>query len=208
MKRTTLISASYFLLSAVLISVPSLVFADDSFVPLTSLPGIQDVVGSPTLPAFINNIYKFLIGGAAILAVIEISRAGFSIMNSSDSISANKKAKARISNAIIGLVLVLSPYIVFSIINPKILDISLDFSQLKSGATDGGGGGAGGSSASSTTPVAGCEAYPTPSAIGAEQSCNTGAGYKQIDAKCCRGSAAGAKCCAIPKGTASTTPKI
>ncbi|KND51525.1 MAG: hypothetical protein AB202_03070 [Parcubacteria bacterium C7867-007] len=140
MNRPTLTTTSTFLLSTVLLSIPFLVFADDSFVPLTSLPGLDNVIGESTLPGFINNLYRLLIGAAAIVAVVEIIWAGFLFMNSNDSISANKKAKQKITNAIIGLVLVLSPYVVFSVINPKILDVNLDFGQLKGGDSTGGAG--------------------------------------------------------------------
>jgi len=138
MKRPTPNSVLLFALGAVFLSVPFLVFADDSFIPLTSLPGLDKIVGDPTLPGFINNLYRFCIGAAALFAFVQIVWAGFLFMNNSDSISANKKAKDKIMNAIIGLVLVLSPFVVFSVINPDILDLNLDFGSLKSNNGTGG----------------------------------------------------------------------
>lgn len=64
------------------------------------------------------------IGIAATLAVIQITIAGVMYMGG-DSVTETKQAKQKISQAIIGLVLVLSPVIVFSIINPSILNLSI-----------------------------------------------------------------------------------
>lgn len=132
MKRPSLTTALTVTASAVALSVPFLVFADDTFVSLTSLPGINSLIGSPSLPSFVNNLYRLCIGAAALFAFVEIVWAGYLFMTSSDSISKNTKARQKIMNAVIGLVLVLSPYIVFSIIDPKILDLSLDFTKLQS----------------------------------------------------------------------------
>lgn len=133
MKRPSLTTVLTSAAGAAALSVPFLAFADDTFVSLTSLPGINSLIGSPSLPSFVNNLYRLCIGAAALFAFVEIVWAGYLFMSNSDNISKNTKARQKIMNAIIGLVLVLSPYIVFSIINPKILDLSLDFTKLKSG---------------------------------------------------------------------------
>src|SRR5262249_18549017 len=125
-----LIAASFLL--------PTIALADDSFQPLTSLPGVSELASNPSFPAFLNNMYRIGIGVAALLALVEIVLGGYILMTGTDSISARKKARTKISNAIIGLVLVLTPYVVFSVINPRVVnDISLDFSGLKGKATDG-----------------------------------------------------------------------
>ena len=95
------------------------------FVPLTSIPGIDSAGNAATLPDFLNNVYKLSIGLAAVLAVLQIIRAGIMYMGG-DSITEKKEARSLITLAIGGLVLVLSPVIVFSIINPKILDLKIE----------------------------------------------------------------------------------
>lgn len=95
------------------------------FVPLTSIPGIDAAGNAATLPDFLNNVYKLSIGLAAVLAVLQIIRAGIMYMGG-DSVTEKKEARSLITLAIGGLVLVLSPVIVFSIINPKILDLKID----------------------------------------------------------------------------------
>ncbi len=104
--------------------------AQQSFVPLAPIPGLTDI--QPTegeLASFFNNLYKYLIGLAATLAVIEIIWGGLEI-STQDSISKQSEGKKRIQEAITGLVLVLSPALVFSIINPSILDLSLNLPKL------------------------------------------------------------------------------
>ena len=101
------------------------------FAPLNrSLPGIGDFADSPSIPNLLNNIYKIAIGLAAILAVLQIMRAGVLYMGG-DSITEKKEAKDLIAMSLIGLLLVLAPTIVFSIINPDILKLQIGAGALK-----------------------------------------------------------------------------
>ena len=106
------------------------VFAE-GFVPLAGIPGLTQGVDTTSagLPAFFNNLYKFAIGIAAALAVIMIIWGGLEY-STQDSISKKSDGKQRIYNAIFGLVLVLSPVLVFSIINPNILNLSINLERL------------------------------------------------------------------------------
>jgi hypothetical protein len=105
------------------------------FTALAPIPGLTDqssatsVINSATLAAFFNNLYKYLIGLAATLAVIEIIWGGLEIATK-DSVSKQSDGRERITQAIFGLVLVLSPVLVFSIINPSILNLSLNLPKL------------------------------------------------------------------------------
>lgn len=105
------------------------------FVPLAQIPGlttpeVTSVVNANSLAIFFNNLYKYAIGFAATLAVIEIIWGGLEI-STKDSVSKNRDGKERIQNAIFGLVLVLSPALVFTIINPAILNLSLNLPPLQ-----------------------------------------------------------------------------
>lgn len=108
------------------------------FVPLTQLPAIQEAGDADTLPAFLNQLYKICIGISAVLAILMIMWAGVDIMTSQGSVMSNEKAKSRIQNAVLGLILVLSPVVVFSVINEDILKLDLNFSALQptSGSDD------------------------------------------------------------------------
>lgn len=106
------------------------VFAQ-GFVPLAPIPGLTQGATADTagLANFFNNLYKYLIGVAAILAVIMIIWGGLEI-STQDSVSKKSDGKQRIYNAIGGLVLILSPVLVFSIINPSILNLSLNLPPI------------------------------------------------------------------------------
>lgn len=104
------------------------------FTALAPIPGLTDisptsVVNSDSLANFFNNLYKYLIGLAAVLAIIEIIWGGIEI-STQDSVSKKSDGKERITQAILGLILILAPVLVFSIINPSILNLSLNLPKL------------------------------------------------------------------------------
>lgn len=133
MKKPYLALALMALVAAAL--VPAVSFAED-FVPLTSIPGIGEVTTAATLPAFLNSLYMLSVGAAAVLAVLQIVRGGITYMLSDAGVTEKREAKHHILMAILGLVLVLSPAVVFGIINRDILDLSIDVSGLQPGDLD------------------------------------------------------------------------
>lgn len=109
------------------------------FTALAPIPGLTDsantsVVNASSLANFFNNLYKYLIGIAAMLAIIEIIWGGLEI-STKDSVSKKSDGKERITQALLGLVLVLAPVLVFSIINPSILNLSLNLPELSTKTT-------------------------------------------------------------------------
>ena len=102
------------------------------FVPLVTIPGLTDNVqaNQKGLADFLNNLYKFLIGIAAALAVIQITWSGIELAVNKENVSKMLEAKGKIYNAIFGLVLILAPALVFAIINPSILNLSLNLEPL------------------------------------------------------------------------------
>jgi len=106
-----------------------------TFCALAPIPGLTDdtgsgsVVDSNSFALFFNNLYKFLVGLAIALAIIEIIWGGLQY-STTDSIGNKEGAKTRIRNAIYGLILILSPVLVFSIINPNILNLSIQLNPL------------------------------------------------------------------------------
>lgn len=105
--------------------------ADTSFVPLTSFPGLTEGGNAANMKAFLNSVYKICIGAAAAIAVLQIIRAGILFMTNKGSVSENEQARELLQGAVLGLILVLSPVIVFSIINPKILTLDFGVGSLK-----------------------------------------------------------------------------
>lgn len=116
----------YALLILSLLALPVAAFAQEyGFVPLTNVPFLTDTGNSFDLSQFLNNLYRLAIGVAAVLAVLQIMRAGIMYMGG-DSVTEKKEAKNLIGLSIAGLVLVLSPVVVFSIINPEILSLKIN----------------------------------------------------------------------------------
>jgi hypothetical protein len=133
MKRILLYTAVLFL--------PLLAHAQsgDFFPLLPSLPGISTLQSQDSLAPFLSQIYKICIGLAAVLAVLQMMAAGVMYMGG-DSITEKKEARNRIGTALAGLLLVLSPAIVFGIINPKILNLEIGADRLKSADMSGATG--------------------------------------------------------------------
>lgn len=115
-----------FILIAVLVATPLIAFAQEKgFVPLTNIQNVKFAGNATDLPAFLNSVYMICIGLAAVIGVLQIMRAGVTWMTAAGSHEKIGDAKNLIRDTIIGLVLVLAPTIVFSIINPDILKLQI-----------------------------------------------------------------------------------
>lgn len=166
-----------------------------AFVSLTNIPALQGAGNADTLPTFVNSLYKIALGLGAVLAVLQIIRAGIMYMGG-DSVTEKKEAKSLIALSIGGLILILSPVVVFSIINPSILDLKIGrLSELKTptppastsgGSTTGGG----------TTPNT-CGAYLSVGYVATATACSTlGANYEDVVGTCSSCTpTTGKKCC-------------
>jgi hypothetical protein len=130
MRHYTHMTRSFLLLAILLL--PALAFGQEDvvFAPLTGLPGLNDVSSADTIAGFLNVLYRLCVGAAATLAVIQIIRAGFLWMKG-DSVTGSKEARDLIKMALFGLLLVLSPAIIFGVIDPRILSLSLNTDALK-----------------------------------------------------------------------------
>lgn len=161
------------------------------FVPLAPIPGLTQgvVANSSGLAQFLNNLYKFLIGIAAVLAVIEIIRGGLYIMT--ESVTKHSEGKKLIYDALLGLALVLAPVLVFTIINPSILNLSLNLPPIKQAAS-------GSSLGSSGTPNT-----PAPGQIGAGQeitNCTDGSSCLAAREACIAKGGSASTQCVDPQG--------
>ncbi|MDP1689974.1 MAG: pilin [bacterium] len=188
--RKTIIALSA--LSA--LAVASTAFAQ-GFVPLAPIPGLTDVQTATGMSAtgfatFFNNLYKYCVGLSATLAVIMIIWGGLEY-STQDIPGAKQNGKEKIQNAIFGLVLVLSPVLVFSIINPRILSLSLNFTPINltytNTAPTGGGGARGAVDAATGCMVTGTllknASCPTQQAAqNFAAACSTGTG--RVSASC------------------------
>lgn len=95
------------------------------FKSLTNIENVTFAGNAAELPDFLNSIYMICIGLAAVIGVLQIMRAGVTWMTAGGSHEKIGDAKNLIRDTIIGLILVLAPTIVFSIINPDILKLQI-----------------------------------------------------------------------------------
>lgn len=100
----------------------SLLAETHTFVPLQEIPNLTDKTNDPA--AFFSSIFTLGITIAAFLAVIMIMIGGLQYM-STDKISGKEDGKDRITQAILGIILILLSVIILEIINPDILKFSL-----------------------------------------------------------------------------------
>src|SRR3989344_4846812 len=104
---------------------------DTTYQPLAPLPGLEDTFDTdPTknpcpFGNYLNIIIKLVIGIAAVLAMVMIVMGGIEYMTS-DLISSKEAGKDTIRNAILGLLIALSAYLILNTINPQLLSVCLD----------------------------------------------------------------------------------
>lgn len=107
----------------------------DQYTPLAPLPGTTNEEGAADIQTYIPGIFKLAIGIAGVLAVLMIIIGGVEYITT-DAIQGKSEGKARIQNALWGLVLVLVSWILLYTINPKLTVFNLNVETTTS--TDGG----------------------------------------------------------------------
>jgi len=103
-----------------------------NFFPLTGeqissrnlTPFFEQAFSSGSIADFINAAFRAAIGIGAILAVLQIAYGGYIYMTK-DLWSAKQGAKDVISNALIGLLLLLAVYLILNQIDPRILELKI-----------------------------------------------------------------------------------
>jgi hypothetical protein len=120
------------LLVTLLALAPLSVFAQE-FQTITGVPAFDALkgTGGADLAGFFNQLYVLAVGACAIIAVAQIMIAGFRWATAGGSHSTIEEARQGIQNSVLGLLLVLSPTIVFGIINPDILNLKIDTAILQ-----------------------------------------------------------------------------
>lgn len=74
-----------------------------------------------SFPEYLSLAYKFLIPAASMIAVIMVMVGGVQYATSRGNAKAVDQAKERISNAIIGLVLLMSAYVIANLLDPRLV---------------------------------------------------------------------------------------
>lgn len=131
------LSVSLLLVAALLVaSVPVLLHAQSTPTPgfkaLTEDAQFEKLFGTVSagktsttdLTSFINGAFKMLISIGGILAVLRIAYAGYQYM-SSDAWGEKSHAKEILGDVVIGLLLLLSVWLILYQINPQILELKI-----------------------------------------------------------------------------------
>ena len=112
---------------------PKCIPGPNGYCPLTALPGTSDATGNVNINTYIPAVVKLIIGIAGALAVIRIIFGGIKYMTS-DAFEQKSDAKETITNAIIGLLLAMSAYIILFTINPNLVNLKLSIEGLRVGS--------------------------------------------------------------------------
>jgi hypothetical protein len=140
--NTIMIAFRNFLIYAtlgMLLCVPFYSYADFSpYVPLSPLPLTTPSTCDPSNPTaetcrtdieqYLPGIFRLLIASAGALAVIMIVIGGIQYL-STDAISGKSEGKELITNALVGLMLVIGSWILLNTINPKTLEVNLSLQR-------------------------------------------------------------------------------
>jgi hypothetical protein len=114
-----------FLLGVFFMSLPLLVSAAPSFdyTPMEKIPGFEtETTGD--FYTYIAAVYKFGIAAVGIAAMFMIMLGGYMYLTSAGNNASMEKAKSFITDAIVGLVLALTSYLLLYIINPDLVRIT------------------------------------------------------------------------------------
>jgi hypothetical protein len=119
----------YASIAATVLLIPRLVFAQGNnggFVPLADYSGsrLQQSFGSPDLSSYLNSLFQLSLSVGAILAVVMLVYGGYLYMGS-DMWATKQRAKQVITDAVIGLLVLLGIYLILYQINPCILSLHI-----------------------------------------------------------------------------------
>src|SRR3989344_5938160 len=92
---------------------------------LEKIPGAETISGSD-LPHYIENIYRVALIIIVLSAVLMLSIGGFMYLTSAGNTAAMGTAKGVIFDSIIGLVIALTAYLLLYVINPDLVNITIN----------------------------------------------------------------------------------
>jgi hypothetical protein len=111
----------------------------------TNIPGASSAASNPI--EFVSNFYNFALSIGGILAFGAIVYGGLKYAISADNPTKQSDAKSWITDALWGLLLLFSAYLILRTINPNLVNLSLPTLEplnVNTGVGGGAGGGGGG----------------------------------------------------------------
>ena len=101
--------------------------------PLAPLPGFEEEFDSSqecAFGAYLNIVFRLVIGISAVLAMVMIVYGGIEYMSGSV-ISQKENGKETITNAIFGLAIALGSWLLLNTLNPQLLSVCLDLPKVE-----------------------------------------------------------------------------
>lgn len=83
------------------------------------------------LPNFISSVYRFALAVVGILVFIRLLYAGFMLLTAAGNVSKISDAKEKLKNAIIGIILLFSAYLILYVINPDLVKNTFSFDLFR-----------------------------------------------------------------------------
>ena len=111
----------------ILTTGPLFTFAEETteYKLLEPLPGFEETITPSNPVTYIEALYWYALGLAVVLSVLMLVIGGLEYTTSFASESNKGKAKARIENALIGLVIALTSYLILYTVNPEMATLKL-----------------------------------------------------------------------------------
>ncbi len=114
----------------ILLGGGALVASAQGYVPLVTLPGVTEDGVAVELGDYLAGMMKFIVALAGVLAIILAIIGGVQYVAAGISPSQKDDAKKRITNAFIGLTLVLVSYLILNSINPNLVAFNLTLPKV------------------------------------------------------------------------------
>ena len=126
------VSSILSLFSAVLVAhgADSVVNAQQ-YTPMVTISGVTEKGVGIDITSYLVNMMKFIIAASGALAIVMLVIAGTKYIASGIAPSAKNDAKDQIWNALIGLGLVLTSYLILNTINPNLVNFKLALEQAR-----------------------------------------------------------------------------
>ena len=132
---------------------PATSISSFKYTPLEPIPGAEGIDGS-TLAGFLQSLYVFALWSAGVMAMFMIGIGGFWYLTSAGSTARVASAKTIITNALVGLLVLMFTWLILYVINPdltkldwtslEMLSIGTSMSTYRGGPGSGNSGGSGG----------------------------------------------------------------
>lgn len=115
--------------AVVFVVADQLSLAAYDYTPMQAIPG-TDINSSKDFPNYIMAIYRFAIWTVGIAALFMVTIGGFMYFGAAGNTSRLEKAKTVITDALLGVIMVLTAWLLLYTINPDLTTI--DLSSLES----------------------------------------------------------------------------